>query len=294
MPGSYREFSEGIKQYTTAVDTLGEKKTGDALKAGAASVASGISSLHTNLSALESTYDNYDQLVKGIQAQAEQQTLLAYAEKLKELSEGQKSSVSALAKATGGESDLKKGADQVSGGVKKMVEGAQAISNKSASLRKADEKMTSSVSALTANIEKLKNGSEKLSQNDRKLLAGAKKLLKAGKSVRRGSRQLISGAGELKKGSGKLDKATGQVSDGIGRLGDGSQELLDGMKKFDREGIQEINRIYEEDFEGLKDRLSALLDISEEYTNFTGIGDGMDGEVKFIIETEEIGNDEDE
>ncbi len=49
MPGSYREFSEGIKQYTTAVDTLGEKKTGDALKAGAASVASGISSLHTNL-----------------------------------------------------------------------------------------------------------------------------------------------------------------------------------------------------------------------------------------------------
>lgn len=175
-----------------------------------------------------------------------------------------------------------------------MVEGAQAISNKSASLREADEKMTSSVSALTANIEKLKNGSEKLSQNDRKLLAGAKKLLKAGKSVRRGSRQLISGAGELKKGSGKLDKATGQVSDGIGRLGDGSQELLDGMKKFDREGIQEINRIYEEDFEGLKDRLSALLDISEEYTNFTGIGDGMDGEVKFIIETEEIGNDEDE
>lgn len=301
MPGSYREFSEGIKQYTTAVDTLGEKKTGDALKAGAASVASGISSLHTNLSALESTYDNYDQLVKGIQAQAEQcgdevqkQTLLAYAEKLKELSEGQKSSVSALAKATSGESDLKKGADQISGGVKKMVEGAQAISNKSASLREADEKMTSSVSALTANIEKLKNGSEKLSQNDRKLLAGAKKLLKAGKSVRRGSRQLISGAGELKKGSGKLDKATGQVSDGIGRLGDGSQELLDGMKKFDREGIQEINRIYEEDFEGLKDRLSALLDISEEYTNFTGIGDGMDGEVKFIIETEEISNDEDE
>ncbi len=301
MPHSYKEFSEGIKQYTTAVDTLGEKKTGDALKAGAASVASGISTLHTNLSDLESSYDSYDQLVKGIQAQAAQcsdevqkQTLLAYAEKLKELSKGQKNSVSALVKATGGESDLKKGADQVSGGVKKMVEGAQTISGKSASLREADGKMTSSVSALTVNIEKLKNGSEKLSQNDRKLLAGAKKLLKAGKSVRKGSRQLISGAGELKKGSGKLDKATGQVSDGIGRLGDGSQELLDGMNKFDREGIQEINRIYEEDFEGLKDRLRALLDISEEYTNFTGIGDGMDGEVKFIIETEEISNDKEE
>lgn len=301
MPGSYKEFSEGIKQYTTAVDTLGDKKTGDALKAGAASVASGISTLHTNLSALESTYDNYDQLVKGIQAQAAQcsdevqkQTLLAYAEKLKELSDGQKSSVSALAKATSGESDLKKGADQVSGGVKKMVEGAQAISGKSASLREADGTMTASVSALTANIEKLKHGSEKLSENDRKLMAGAKKLLKAGKSVRNGSRKLISGAGELKKGSSKLDKATGQVFDGIGRLGDGSQELLDGMKKFDREGIQEINRIYEEDFEGLKDRLSALLDISEEYTNFTGIGDGMDGEVKFIIETEEIGSDKEE
>lgn len=301
MPGSYKQFSEGIKQYTTAVDTLGEKTTGDALKAGADSVASGISTLHTNLSALESTYDNYDQLVKGIQTQAAQcsdevqkQTLLAYAEKLKELSEGQKNSVSALGKATNAESDLKKGADQVSGGVKLMVEGAQTLSGKSASLREADGKMTASVSALTANVEKLKNGSEKLSENDRKLLAGAKKLLKAGKSVKKGSRQLISGAGKLKKGSGKLDKATGKIFDGIGKLGDGSQELLKGMKKFDSEGIQEINKIYEEDFEGVKERLHALLDISGEYTSFTGIGDGMDGEVKFIIETEEIGSDKEE
>ncbi len=60
------------------------------------------------------------------------------------------------------------------------------------------------------------------------------------------------------------------------------------MNKFDDEGIQKINEKYEEDFLTLKDRLSALLDISKEYTNFSGIGTGMDGEVKFIIETAAI------
>ena len=63
------------------------------------------------------------------------------------------------------------------------------------------------------------------------------------------------------------------------------------MERFDREGIQEINKRYEDDFISLKDRLEALLDISREYTNFSGIGDGMDGEVKFIIETKEIKSD---
>ena len=84
------------------------------------------------------------------------------------------------------------------------------------------------------------------------------------------------------------------MADGISKLDDGATELHDGMNQFDEEGIQEINKMYEEDFADLKDRLSALLDISKEYNNFSGIHDGMDGEVKFIIETEEIGNDEEE
>lgn len=299
MPKSYKEFSDGIKAYTAGVDQLANKETGEALKSGAASVAAGIGTLNTNLAALEASYENYDTLITAIKAQAAQiqdetqkATLLAYADSLKQLADGQKASVSALVSATGAQSTLKTGADQISEGVGKMVAGAGNISANSQSLRSADGKMTESINTLVASVQKLKEGGEKLSKNDQALLAGAKKLQKASKTLNSGSKKLIKGADRLKKGSNKLNKATGKVADGIDQLGEGAKELSDGMDQFDKEGIQEIDTMYEEDFADLKDRLSALLDISKEYTNFSGIGDGMDGEVKFIIETAEVGNED--
>ena len=98
----------------------------------------------------------------------------------------------------------------------------------------------------------------------------------------------------MKKGSGKLHSSTAKVTDGITKLGEGAIDLKDGMAEFDEKGIQKINEKYEDDFLTLKDRLSALLDISKEYTNFSGIGTGMDGEVKFIIETAAIEKEEEE
>lgn len=299
MPKSYKEFSDGIKAYTAGVDQLADKNTGDTLKSGASSVAAGIGTLNTNLTALETSYENYDTLITAIKAQAAQigdetqkATLLAYADSLKQLVDGQKESVSALVSATGEQSSLKKGADGVSQGVSKMVAGAGNLAANSQSLRSADGKMTESINTLVANVQKLKEGGEKLSKNDQALLAGAKKLQKAGKTLNSGSKKLIRGADKLKKGSNKLNKATGKVADGIDKLGEGARDLSEGMSQFDTEGIKEIDKMYEEDFAGLKDRLSALLDISKEYTNFSGIGDGMDGDVKFIIETAEVGGEE--
>lgn len=295
MPASYKTFSEGLKQYTAGVDQLGNKTTGTALTNGAAAVSAGITTVNENLQKLEQSYSNYDTIIAGLKAQAaamqdetQKQTLLATADSLKQLADTQKLSVGTLVTATGAESDLKTGATQVSGGVKQMVDGAQTLSANSQSLRDADTMLTTSISTLAENVKKLSEGSEKLSQNDKKLLNGAKKLLKAGKTVNAGSKKLVKGADKLKKGSIKLDKATGKVTTGIQKLGDGADELEEGMSQFDREGIQEINKMYEDDFVALKDHLQALLDISKEYTNFSGIGDGMDGEVKFIIETAEI------
>ena len=255
--------------------------------------------MNSGLSELESSYDNDTKLIAALKAQVAQiedevqkQTVLAYVDKLEELSKGQKESVGALVKATGAQSELKKGADQVAAGVGKVFAGASELSSKSEALRSADGKMTASIQSLVSNIQKLKEGGDKLSANDKKLLAGANKILKSSKVVNRGGRQLVQGAGKLKKGSDALDKATGEVAEGIGKLDDGADELYDGMKRFDSEGIQEINTRYEEDFADLKDRLSALLDVSKEYNNFSGIHENMDGEVKFIIETEEISKEE--
>ena len=301
MPSSYKEFSDGLQAYTKGVDTLADTKTAKQLTDGADAVTAGIGTLNENLGKLESSYDNYKLLADGLKAQAAQisdptqkATILAYVQKLEELYRGQKASVGALVSATNKESTLKSGASQVAVGIKKVMTGAQTLSGNSATLRSADQKLTSSIATLTASVKKLSEGSKKLSSNDRKLLAGAKKILKASKSVKSGSDKLINGANKLKKGSNKLHKATGKVADGIGKLSDGADDLYEGMDKFDQKGIQKLNNVYEDDIKTLKTRLEKLTDMSKDYTNFSGISKGMDGKVKFVIETAEVKKDDEE
>lgn len=301
MPSSYKEFSDGLQAYTKGVDTLADTKTAKQLTDGADAVTAGIGTLNENLGKLESSYDNYKLLAEGLKAQAAQisdptqkATILAYVQKLEELYQGQKASVGALVSATNKESTLKSGASQVAAGIKKVMTGAQTLSGNSATLRSADQKLTSSIATLTASVKKLSEGSKTLSSNDRKLLAGAKKILKASKSVKSGSDKLINGANKLKKGSNKLHKATGKVADGIGKLSDGADDLYEGMDKFDQKGIQKLNNVYEDDIKTLKTRLEKLTDMSKDYTNFSGISKGMDGKVKFVIETAEVKKDDEQ
>lgn len=301
MPSSYKEFSDGLQAYTKGVDTLADTKTAKQLADGADAVTAGIGTLNENLGKLESSYDNYKLLADGLKAQAAQisdptqkATILAYVQKLEELYQGQKASVGALVSATNNKSTLKSGASQVAAGIKKVMTGAQTLSGNSATLRSADQKLTSSIATLTASVKKLSEGSKKLSSNDRKLLAGAKKILKASKSVKSGSDKLINGANKLKKGSNKLHKATGKVADGIGKLSDGADDLYEGMDKFDQKGIQKLNNVYEDDIKTLKTRLEKLTDMSKDYTNFSGISKGMDGKVKFVIETAEVKKDDEQ
>ncbi len=301
MPSSYKEFSDGLQAYTKGVDTLADTKTAKQLTDGADAVTAGIGTLNENLGKLESSYDNYKLLADGLKAQAAQisdptqkATILAYVQKLEELYRGQKASVGALVSATNKESTLKSGASQVAVGIKKVMTGAQTLSGNSATLRSADQKLTSSIATLTASVKKLSEGSKTLSSNDRKLLAGAKKILKASKSVKSGSDKLINGANKLKKGSNKLHKAIGKVADGIGKLSDGADDLYEGMDKFDQKGIQKLNNVYEDDIKTLKTRLEKLTDMSKDYTNFSGISKGMDGKVKFVIETAEVKKDDEQ
>lgn len=301
MPSSYKEFSDGLQAYTKGVDTLADAKTAKQLTDGADAVTAGIGTLNENLGKLESSYDNYKLLADGLKAQAAQisdptqkATILAYVQKLEQLYQGQKASVGALVSATDSKSTLKSGASQVAAGIKKVMTGAQTLSGNSATLRSADQKLTSSIATLTASVKKLSEGSKTLSSNDRKLLAGAKKILKASKSVKSGSDKLINGANKLKKGSNKLHKATGKVADGIGKLSDGADDLYEGMDKFDQKGIQKLNNVYEDDIKTLKTRLEKLTDMSKDYTNFSGISKGMDGKVKFVIETAEVKKDDEQ
>ena len=45
---------------------------------------------------------------------------------------------------------------------------------------------------------------------------------------------------------------------------------------------------YNNNFKGFSDKLNAVKDASAAYNNFAGKADAMDGDVSFVIETDEI------
>ena len=119
--------------------------------------------------------------------------------------------------------------------------------------------------------------------------AGAGELQSGIDSLKSGSGQLSAGADALYSGSASLQSSVPALVDGITQLRDGASELSDGIKKLNEEGIQKLVEAVSGDLDGTLDRLNAMIDVSRNYRNFSGISDEMDGRVKFIYRTEEIG-----
>ncbi len=89
----------------------------------------------------------------------------------------------------------------------------------------------------------------------------------------------------------KLAGSTDQVSDGISKLAEGAIDLYDGMKKFQEEGTEKLADTVTSILDGsddLQNRAKAVNKAAKNYKSFSGISDGMDGSVKFIMTTKEI------
>ena len=119
---------------------------------------------------------------------------------------------------------------------------------------------------------------------------GASRLSANSGTLNSGASQLASGTQQLVSGTGTLSSGSTQVKDGISKLAKGAKELSDGTKKFNDEGIKKIDEVVNEDLQDVLDRLDALRSDENAYTSFTGKSDNMDGNVKFVIETEAIDN----
>ena len=75
------------------------------------------------------------------------------------------------------------------------------------------------------------------------------------------------------------------VSSGVKELRDGAMKLSDGLKELDEKGIGKITELMSGD---TAERLKATVELAKEYRSFSGIADGMDGNVKFIYRTESV------
>lgn len=103
-----------------------------------------------------------------------------------------------------------------------------------------------------------------------------------------GMHELSIGAGKIEEGADTLVKSGTELKDGYGQIIDGGDALLSGMKAFDKDGIGKLSDLAGDDLTNVIRRLQAVQKADQAYTNFSGLADGTEGSVRFIIETEKI------
>ncbi len=126
------------------------------------------------------------------------------------------------------------------------------------------------------------------------LASGSAKLSEGLSAYTDGVGKVHEGAEKLREGAGQLPDAGSALNEGYRTILSGVWDLSDGMKKFDREGIRELTKLGGSQLQDLVRRIKALRGIDASYDNYSGIPEGVEGSVRFMIETEEIKNNSEE
>lgn len=134
----------------------------------------------------------------------------------------------------------------------------------------------------------LANGAAEVANGAGALSDGATKLDSGVGELQSGASKLVGNNEALKDGAGQLADGSKKLSDGVGTLLTGANDLSSGMVRFDKEGIDKLTSSFEDEGEKVVDRLNATMDAAKSYHSFSGLADGKEGNVKFIIRTEAI------
>lgn len=140
---------------------------------------------------------------------------------------------------------------------------------------------TGGVGSAAAGAGQLHSGTTQLKDGSASLKSGAEEL-------KDGTSQLSDGADELKDGILTLKDGVPSLVEGVSKLRDGSMQLSDGLKQLNEEGISKITSLLKGDLKGIAERLKATIKVSKNYKSYSGLAEGMDGDVKFLYKTAEV------
>ena len=133
--------------------------------------------------------------------------------------------------------------------------------------------------------DSLVSGANKLKSNSPTLVAGVN-------TLQSGTNQLASGlntlGSQMSSGSATLAANSGALRSGAFELQSGAKELAEGMAKFDKEGTSKLKSTVEDELGDVIDRIDVLTSEDCKYNTFSGKDKAMDGNVKFVIETDAI------
>lgn len=120
------------------------------------------------------------------------------------------------------------------------------------------------------------------------LLAGLDQLAQGADTYMKAVGQVRQGASTLADGSAQLNDASAGLYSGLTELHDGAAALRDGVQEFSKKAGKELGDDFGDGLQNVVRRLKAVQQAGKAYQTFTGLADGMTGNVKFIVETAEI------
>ena len=142
--------------------------------------------------------------------------------------------------------------------------------------------------AYTEGVAQAAVGAGTLDAGAEALQTGADALKKGLNDLKDGTGKLYDGADALNTGLNTLNAGIPELKEGVSQLSSGARLLADGIKEFNEQGISKITEAVEGELEGIIERIRVMGIVARNYNNFSGISDGMSGQVKFIYRTEEI------
>lgn len=117
---------------------------------------------------------------------------------------------------------------------------------------------------------------------------GSNELYAGAGNLKDGTAELRAGAAKLYAGVLQLKDGTPALVSGVTQLKDGAMQLCGGLQQLNKEGIQKLTKLLQDDLGDLTARVQATIDVSKDYRSFSGISGDASGQVKFIYRTDEI------
>ena len=122
--------------------------------------------------------------------------------------------------------------------------------------------------------------------------SGAAGLASGAEELHAGAAGLSAGAAQLRDGAMALQSGAPALIEGVTQLRDGAMALSEGLEEFNEQGVQRLVDAVDGDLEGLVERIRATADVAGRYQSFSGLGEEMDGQVKFVYRTAAIESEE--
>lgn len=99
-----------------------------------------------------------------------------------------------------------------------------------------------------------------------------------------------AGAAEISGGLGQLEKGGESLVSGVAQLRDGAKQLSDGVKEFSSQVSLKLGSISKSDLNSVLPKINTMITAARNYNNYSGLADGEQGTVKFVIKTASIGD----